>query len=134
VPRKLHGFLFLGLGFVSICLPAYAHHGNSAYDETTPVAIKGTVTEFAWANPHVQIYLDAKDDNGKVSRWTVETLSPAKLSRTGWSKDSVKPGDQVTLTFYAAKNGSAVGYLLKLVFADGRELGTKETGQTLTVR
>lgn len=77
----------------------------------------------------MQIYLDAKDDQGEISRWTVETLSPAKLSRAGWSKDSVKPGDQVTLTFCAAKNGSTVGYLLKLVFADGRELGTKEAGQ-----
>lgn len=129
MPRELGGFLFLFLDFVSICLPALAHHGNSAYDGTTPVAIKGRVTEFAWSNPHVQICLDAKDDQGKISRWTAETLSPAKLSRAGWSKDSVKPGDQVTLTFYAAKNGSTIGYLLKLEFADGRELGTKEAGQ-----
>jgi hypothetical protein len=121
--------VILILGLVSVCGPVQAHHGNAAYDETTPVTIKGTVTEFAWANPHVQIYLDVKDDKGEIKPWSVESLSPGKLLRAGWTKDSVKPGDHVTITLYAAKSGAPVGFLLKLVFADGRELGTREAGQ-----
>jgi hypothetical protein len=121
--------VLLIVGLVSVCGPVQAHHGNAAYDETTPVTIKGTVTEFAWANPHAQIYLDVKDDKGEIKPWSVESLSPGKLLRAGWTKDSVKPGDHVTITLYAAKRGAPVGFLLKLVFADGRELGTREAGQ-----
>jgi hypothetical protein len=127
--RKLGAFLILSPGLVSVWRPALAHHGNAAYDETTPVTIKGTVTEFAWANPHAQIYLDVTPDKGEIKHWSVETLSPGKLLRAGWTKDSVKAGDRVTITLYAAKSGAPVGFLLKLVFADGRELGTREAGQ-----
>ena len=127
--RKLGALLVLSLSLVSVCGPVLAHHGNAAYDETTPVAIKGTVTEFAWANPHAQIYLDVKDDRGDIKHWSVETLSPGRLLRAGWTKDSVKAGDHVTITLYAAKSGAPVGFLLKLIFADGRELGTREAGQ-----
>jgi hypothetical protein len=122
-------FPVLVLGFVSVCSPVFAHHGTSAFDTTTPVAIKGTVAEYSWTNPHNQIRLDVKDDKGKVTQWEVETLSPAKMARAGWTKDSLKAGDQVTLTVYAAKNGSPVAYLIKLVFADGKELGTREQPQ-----
>jgi len=127
--RKFGTFLIFSLGLASVCGPVHAHHGNAAYDETTPVAIKGTVTEFVWANPHAQIYLDVTQDKGDIKHWGVETLSPGKLLRAGWTKDSVKAGDRVTIRFYAAKSGAPVGFLLKLVFADGRELGTREAGQ-----
>jgi hypothetical protein len=128
--RKFGALLVLSLGLVWLSHPVLAHHGNAAYDETTPVTLKGTVTEFAWANPHAQIYLDVKDDKGEIKHWSVETLSPGKLLRAGWTKDSVKAGDRVTITFYAAKNGSPVGFLLKLVFTDGKELGTREAGRS----
>src|SRR5215475_13210656 len=74
-----------------------AHHGNSAYDEQARVTIKGVITEFVWTNPHCQIYLDVKDKNGNVVHWSVETNSPAILTRAGWSSRSVKPGDEVTI-------------------------------------
>ena len=127
--RKFGALIVLSMGLASASRPVLAHHGNAAYDETTPVTIKGAVTEFAWANPHVQIYLDVKDDKGDIKHWSVETLSPGKLLRAGWTKDSVKEGDHVTITLYAAKSGAPVGFLRKLVFADGRELGTREAGQ-----
>jgi len=119
-------FLIFVLGFLSASAPLLAHHGNAAYDETTPVRIKGTVTKFDWANPHVYIYLDVKDIDGTVTHWSVESLSPERMARMGWTKESVKPDDQVTIDLSAAKNGTPVGYLTKLVFADGRELRTKE--------
>ena len=106
----------------------FAHHGNSAYDETVRVTIKGAVTEFVWTNPHSQVYLDVTDKNGKVVRWGVETNSPAILTRAGWTRKSLKYGDQVTIILCPAKNGAPVAYMgsgdpgTKVIFADGREL------------
>ena len=109
--------------------PAMAHHGNSAYDETKEVTVSGTVTEFQWANPHVQIYLDSKDSSGHAVHWAVETLSPGKLVRCGWKRNSLQTGDQITVTVIGAKTGAPVGFLHKLVFADGRQLGIQEAPQ-----
>jgi hypothetical protein len=107
-------------------VPLWAHHGNASYDNENPATIKGTVTEFAWSNPHVQIYLDVKDNKGSVVRWSVETFSPGKLVRAGWTKDSVKVGDLVSITLIPAKSGAPVGFLHKLVLPNGEELGLRE--------
>jgi hypothetical protein len=112
--------------FLLIGIPLPAHHGNASYDNDNPVTIKGAVTEFAWSNPHVQIYLDVKDDKGSVVRWSVETFSPGKLVRAGWTKDSVKAGDQVSITLIPAKSGAPVGFLHKLVLPSGKVLGLQE--------
>ncbi len=109
-----------------LAIPLWAHHGNAAYDEKNPITIKGTVTEFAWTNPHVQIYLDVKDDKGGVVHWSVETYSPGKLVRAGWTKEIVKVGDQVSINLIPAKNGSPVGFLHNLVLPNGKELGLQE--------
>ena len=106
----------------------FAHHGNSAYNETARVPIKGTVTEFIWVNPHSQIYLDVKDSSGKVVNWGIETNSPGILTRAGWTRHALKAGDKVTVIMCPAKNGQPVGYAgsgdpgTKVVFDDGREL------------
>ncbi|HEY4359983.1 MAG TPA: DUF6152 family protein [Bryobacteraceae bacterium] len=105
-----------------------AHHGNAAYDETVRVPIKGTVTEFVWTNPHSQIYVNVKDASGKVVNWGVETNSPGLLGRAGWTRRSIKAGDQVTIILCPAKNGQPVAYAgsgdpgTKVIFADGHEL------------
>ncbi len=123
--------LFAGI-LLLLSLSALAHHGNSAYDETVRVPIKGTVTEFIWTNPHSQIYLDVKDKSGKTVNWGVETNSPAILGRAGWTKTSIKPGDEVTIILCPAKNGAPVAYIgtgdpgTKVIFADGRELDFKD--------
>jgi len=115
-----------------LCASASAHHGNSAYDETARVPIKGTVTEFVWVNPHSQIYLDVKDKDGKVKNWAIETNSPGILSRAGWTRRSLKAGDEVTIILCPAKNGAPVAYIgsgdpgTKVIFADGRELDFRE--------
>ena len=107
-------------------IPLWAHHGNAAYDTDNPITIRGTVTEFSWTNPHVQIYLDVKSDKGNVVHWSVETYSPGKLVRAGWSKESVKVGDLVSINLIPAKSGAPVGFLHKLVLPDGKELGLQE--------
>ena len=119
--------LLLAVGaLLTIGIPLWAHHGNAAYDDKNPITIKGKVTEFAWTNPHVQIYLDVKDAKGAVTRWSVETFSPGKLVRAGWNKDSVKVGDTVSINLIPAKSGALVGFLHKLVLPSGEELGLQE--------
>ena len=122
-------FMIVLLGFCMVADTLFAHHGNSAYDETTPVRIKGVITKFDWANPHVYIYLDLKETDGTIKHWTVESLSPERMVRMGWNKYSVKPGDHVVITLSAAKDGSPIGYLTELIFADGRALKTQEGKQ-----
>jgi hypothetical protein len=119
-------FLIAAAAFLALGCPLWAHHGNAAYDDRNPITIKGTVTEFAWTNPHAQIYLDVKDGKGNVVHWSVETYSPGKLVRAGWTKDIVKVGDQVSINLIPAKNGSPVGFLHKLVLPNGKELGLQE--------
>ena len=120
--------VFLVLSISLFCVPVWAHHGNSAYDETARVSIKGVVTEFVWTNPHSQIYLDVKDKSGKTVNWGVETNSPAILTRAGWTSRSVKPGDEVTIILCPAKNGAPVAYAgsgdagTKVIFSNGKEL------------
>jgi hypothetical protein len=119
-------FLIAASALVALAAPLWAHHGNAAYDDKNPITIKGTVTEFAWTNPHAQIYLDVKDDKGAIVHWAVETYSPGKLVRAGWTKDVVKAGDIVSINLIPAKNGSPVGFLHKLVLPNGKELGLQE--------
>jgi len=130
--KKGTGSLTVVSTLLLLCSLASAHHGNSAYDETARVPIKGVITEFVWTNPHSQIYLDVKDSNGRVVHWGVETNSPGILSRAGWTRRSLKPGDEVTIILCPAKNGAPVAYIgsgdpgTKVIFADGRELDFKE--------
>lgn len=113
--------------YVTFCGASFAHHGGAIYDTKNPVTLKGTVTDFEWSNPHVQIYFDVKDDKGAVVHWACETLSPGKLARgSGWTKDSLKAGDQITITLSPAKAGTAVGGLRKIVLSDGRVLVPQE--------
>jgi len=127
--RSLRPFFAVAAGLIVIAVPIFAHHGNAEYDEKRPLTLKGTVTEFMWASPHSKIFLNAKDANGSVVHWSIETLSPGKLARAGWTKDAVKPGDQITVTFSPAKDGSATGFLQKVVFLDGKQLGMLEHPQ-----
>jgi hypothetical protein len=106
--------------------PAFAHHGQAVYDEEHPILLKGTVTSFLWSNPHCLVNLDVKNGKGEVAHWIAETVNPGKLVRAGWTKDSLKPGDTVTLTLTPAKNGAHLGHFYKLVFADGRQLDIGE--------
>ncbi len=88
---------------------------------------KGTVTSFEWSNPHAYIHVDVKDDKGNVEQWTAEMASLGMLSRVNWRKDTVKPGDQITISGNRAKNGKTVMRLDKIVFANGQELSARVT-------
>jgi hypothetical protein len=100
-----------------------AHHGLSAFDTTHTVKMEGTVTEFQWINPHAYIYADLKDENSKVANWKLEMGSLGMLTRFGgWSRDTVKPGDRVTVQGFRAKDGSPYMSLGKIVLPNGQSL------------
>ena len=115
--------VFLGAAaFLLISGPLLAHHGRSNYDVTGTATVKGTVTEFEWVNPHALIHLDVTGENGNVEKWIAETNSPNTLSRQGWSKNTVRTGDQITLIGHRVKGGAPYINFSKIIFADGREL------------
>lgn len=121
-------FFLCVAGFLAVCVPAFAHHGSSiSYDLKKTVTLKGTVSEFVWSNPHCQIYFDVKDDHGNVVRWGAETNGPGALAKDGWTKTTLKPGDEATIVVFPAKIGRPYGLLSKVVFAGGKELVTVST-------
>jgi Family of unknown function (DUF6152) len=102
-----------------------AHHGNAAFDSNNKVTVKGTVTEWFWANPHCFLKFDVKDEHGEVVHWVAETSNPPDMINAGWTKASLKPGDEVTVTLVAAKNGKPIGRVQQVLLANGKILGTR---------
>jgi len=103
---------------------AFAHHSFAAeFDRNLPITVTGTVTKVEWANPHARFYLDAKDEKtGEVVNWDFELASPNGLMRRGWTRNSMKLGDLVTVTGHRAKNAPHVGNASTVVLADGKKL------------
>ena len=125
--RIVSSFILTASLLVSI--PLFAHHGNTAYDTSKAVILKGaTVTKFVWGNPHTFLMVDVKDDKGNVVHWAGEAGSPSSLGLLGWSKDSVQPGDVITVYVYQSKTGRTVGRLNKIVLADGTTLKDSALG------
>jgi Family of unknown function (DUF6152) len=115
------------VGFLSAGGTLFAHHGAAAFADTVVVLKEATVTKFVWANPHVFVMFDVKDDKGNVTRWAVETGNPSAVALLGWNRNSLQPGDVITVYLYPAKSGSPLGRLNKIVLADGKTL--KDTQQ-----
>jgi hypothetical protein len=111
-------------GLLSVAAHMFAHHSFSAeYDEKKVMTIKGVVTRLEWTNPHVRFYVDAKDEKGAVTNWDLELMSVNTLTRAGWDRHTLKVGDEVSVTFYLAKDGSKRGNARGSVqLADGRKI------------
>jgi hypothetical protein len=105
-----------------VSLPLFAHHGNAVYDDTKTITLKGTVTQWAWSNPHCILHLDVTDDSGQVVPWIVETENPTSMFNIGWTKTSMKPGDQVTVTAMQVKNGKPIGRIVDVLLPSGQKL------------
>ena len=109
-----------------------AHHAFAAeFDRAKPVKVQGSVIKMEWTNPHIWIYVDMKDVKGALTRWQCEGGSPNTLTRQGWSKDSLKQGDQVVIEGYRAKDGSNTCNSSSVTLADGKRLfaGSSLEGQ-----
>ena len=120
--RKRLGGLAIVFGFLMACIPAFAHHGVSSYDMTSVVTVKGTVTAWEFINPHVLLHFEAKDEKGNVEKWTAETQGPNMMTRAGWNRDTLKPGDQITVIGRRAKNGSPSMRFDKVILSNGKEM------------
>ena len=120
--------LILTAVLLSVSGAAMAHHGNAAYNDKPTEFKNAKITKFNWANPHALIFFDAKDAKGKIVNFTVETAAPQALRLIGWSKESLTPGDSVTVVAYMSKNGNPAGRLNKIVLSDGSELHDTQLG------
>ena len=114
----------------SLVVPALAHHSFAAeYDATKPVTMMGTVTKVEWVNPHCHIFVDVKNDSGQVTNWTIELANPNELLHDGLTRNTLKPGDVVTMKALLAKDGSNLADARTLDLPDGRKISFEGGGQ-----
>jgi hypothetical protein len=106
--------------------PSFAHHGTAAYDTQNIVTVKGTMTDFRFINPHVQLYFEVKNDKGEVEKWQAELTAPNKMTRAGWDKHTLKPGDTITASGYVAKDDPHTMWITKLIGPEGQDLQLRE--------
>jgi len=107
--------------------PALAHHSfASQFDSSKPVTLRGVVARLEWTNPHSWLYVDAKDEGGNLTHWQCELVSPNQLKRLGWSRDSVKVGDQLTVEGFRARNDENTCYARIVKTPDGKRVFGEE--------
>ncbi|RPH53371.1 MAG: hypothetical protein EHM89_20180, partial [Acidobacteria bacterium] len=121
------------LGLLVAAVPVIAHHSFAAeFDANKPVKVTGTVTKVEWKNPHVYFYIDVKEDDGKVTNWGMEMGSPNGLMRQGWTRNSMKVGDVVSVEGSRARDGSAIGNARAVVLASTGQRLFAASSQTTT--
>jgi hypothetical protein len=120
--NRLLRILGVALLLLTASVPLLAHHGAAQFDVGKKVTVKGTVVEWFWANPHCFLRFDAAGDDGQVVHWAVETQSGPNILPQGFTKQTFKVGDHVTVTLEPVKNARPLGRLQKVVLADGSTL------------
>jgi hypothetical protein len=119
----------LALLVLFLSAPLFAHHGFSVeFDKDNPLTLTGTVTKMEFMNPHIYFYVDVKGKDGKVVNWAFEGGPPNVIYRQGWRKDTLKPGDVVTVKGFRAKDGSHLGACSTVTLPDGREMSAGSGG------
>lgn len=115
-------FVLFG-SLATVSAPLSAHHGSASYKTDKVVVLKqATVTKFVWSNPHAMLLFDVKDDKGNITHWAGEAGSPSAVRGLGWNKNSLRPGDVITVHLYPSKFEAGVGRIDKIVLADGTTL------------
>ena len=115
--------LRVAIGLLVIAVPMSAHHSGANYDREHLITLSGTVTEYKFTNPHVQIHFDVKDEQGNIGKWVAVGDPPQRLFKLGWTKTTLKPGDKIKFTARPFKNGDPGGLFVNVTLADGRTLG-----------
>ena len=124
--RVIHLTGLLGIG-LSVAFSAFAHHSWSEFDLQSSVVVEGTVSKFDWRSPHARIYVDAIDENGETVNWNFELPSPNTLMRRGWNRNSLQPGDPVSVTGIRARNYPYIAIAQAVRDEDGQALFTGAT-------
>jgi hypothetical protein len=119
--KKL-GIVAVTVGVFAFAVPLFAHHGTASFDTSKTLMLKGVVTEYVWSNPHVLVKMDVKDDSGNITQWVVEAWNPVTQTARGWTKNSFKPGDEVTAEVTPAKNDRTVGEFRGRIVVNGKVL------------
>jgi len=120
--RRIVGCLGIAV-FLSVnSASVVAHHGSASFDTSKQVTLKGTVTEWIWANPHCFLKIDAMDDTGGVRNWALETQNPTAMTQRGWSRKAFNIGDPVTVVLEAVKNGAPIGRIVGVTLPSGSTL------------
>ena len=119
---KLFGGVLAVFGVLVISAPVSAHHGTASFDTTKDLTLKGTVTDWIWANPHCFLKFDAMDETGTVRNWAVEVSNPTDMTKRGWARSSFKVGDAVTVNLQPVKNGAPIGRLKTVLLPNGSTL------------
>jgi hypothetical protein len=130
---KMKSLVFLSTlaGLLMLSGPLLAHHGYAAYDMQLTKSIKATITSFSIMNPHSQMTADVKDANGNIEHWVIEGgVGPKQLHVSGWERDSLKPGDEVTIYYHPVKGEGHAGIFIKIVFPDGHVLPPRPYDQS----
>jgi Family of unknown function (DUF6152) len=122
VKDKFVGMIIGAFVLLATVVPLVAHHGAASFDTTRELTLKGTVTDWIWANPHCFLKFDAKDETNSVRNWAVEVSNPTDMTKRGWARTSFKAGDEVTVTLQPVKNGAPVGRLRNVVLPNGQTL------------
>ena len=129
--RLLTLFLLLA-GVGMFAPPVAAHHGRGqSFDMKNRVTLKGTVSQVKWQNPHVLIFLDVKDETGKVVTWAFENSNVHTLAGQGYNRNTLRVGQDVTAIVNPAANGSPLGIVVKVILADGKEIMSRERGNVV---
>ena len=119
---KLFGVVLAVFGVLVISAPVSAHHGTASFDTAKDLTLKGTVTDWIWANPHCFLKFDAMDETGTVRNWAVEVSNPTDMTKRGWARSSFKVGDAVTVNLQPVKNGAPIGRLKTVLLPNGSTL------------
>ena len=120
--RKTLAILALNVLFFLSAISASGHHSMTGYDRSQTKTLRATIADFNWINPHVEIYFEVSQGSGAALKWLAEMPGPGRLEKNGWSKDTLKSGDQVTIVGNPARDGTLSMRLLKVVLPDGREM------------
>ena len=121
--------LAAGFGLILAAVPVFAHHSFAAqFDRSKPTTLTGPVTKVDWINPHARFFIAVKDASGKVVNWEIELSAPAMLMRRGWTQNSLKIGDSVTVNGSLAKDGSNMANATTVTLSDGKRVFAGSSG------
>ena len=120
--KSVFALILTAATWLALAASPVAHHGGASFDNDKRLTLKGTITEWIWANPHCFLKIDVKDDTGTVRNWNLELGNPTDISSAGYRRTSFKAGEEVTTTVVPVKSGAPTGRLVNVVLASGQKL------------